>query len=111
LHLMRDRVPLGILCLAAGAVVLTLAIPITFSGIGGLTEHGIQGCCARGYTNPYSLVQGGFTLYVAGIAIFEPSFFIGGALLVLGVILIRRSLLLLGIRVNKGISYRAEVHR
>jgi hypothetical protein len=84
--------------LIAGLFVIAVGIPVTYSGVGGGMRGGLY--CP---TCPTSPPKGTFIIlnFPGYTILFEPAFFIGVILIVIGVFLLRQSVKTLGIRTDK----------
>jgi hypothetical protein len=83
--------------LIAGLFVIAVGIPVTYSGVGAWMRGDIY--CSSCQTSPKGTF---FVLDVwGGYILLEPAFFIGVALLVIGVFFLRQSIKSLGIRTDK----------
>ena len=86
--------------LIAGLFVIAVGIPVTYSGVGGGIRGGLGLYCPACTT--YSPKGAVIILNISdGYILFEPAFFIGVMLIILGVFLLRQSIKTLGIRTDR----------
>jgi hypothetical protein len=95
--------------LAAGVLAVVVAIPATFSGVGGLPFTASPPCCFAHIVTPRGTVV--VLHYGAVVLFFEPAFFVGIGLLILGVYLLRKGITTLGFRGSTRIPSRPDLRR
>ncbi|MDG7012659.1 MAG: hypothetical protein JRN11_05025 [Nitrososphaerota archaeon] len=94
--------------LAAGLLAVVVAIPATFSGVGGI-PFTYSPCCFAHVIAPKGAIV--VLHYGAAVLFFEPAFFVGIGLLILGVYLLRNGIATLGFRGSTRILSRPDLHR
>lgn len=94
--------------LAAGLFAVVVAIPVTFSGVGGFPFTD-SACCFAHVIAPKGTIV--VLHYGTVVLFFEPAFFVGIGLLVLGVYLLRKGITTLGFRGSTRIPSRPDLHR
>ena len=94
--------------LAAGLLAVVVAIPATFSGVGGL-PFTFPPCCFAHIITPKGTI---IVLHYGSVVLFfEPAFFIGIGLLILGVYLLRKGITTMGFKGSTRIPSRPDLRR
>jgi hypothetical protein len=85
-------------------------VPVTLSGVGNFGFPLVASpCCSAHIVTPAGTIA--VLHYGAAVLFFEPAFFAGVGLLILGVYLLRKGITTLGFRGSTRISSRPDLHR